>query len=110
MESKSLHEQVKELERHVRGILSPLDVPVLTRPEQKLINDIKRLLTDVRLDVRDYEFADTRAEQARYAVAGRTRLEQLEHAVLAASEYNLFGAVDVAQTTAYMQKIKTSLR
>jgi hypothetical protein len=110
VDSKSLFERAKELERLMGSTLSSLDVAVLSRSEQKLIHDIKRLLTDIRLDVRDYEFADTRAEQETYGRGGRERLEQLQRTILAASEHNLFGPADVAQITAYLQQLVVDLR
>ncbi len=66
-------------------------------------------MADARLDVRDYEYAQARSEQLEHAEAGKKRLEQLRQAVLTASEYNVFSAIDVAHTTATIEQITNYL-
>ncbi len=66
-------------------------------------------MADARLDVRDYEYAETRAEQQQHAKAAKKRLEQVRQAVLLASEYNVFSAIDVAHTTATIEQITKHL-
>lgn len=87
------------------GIISLLDVQFLPAAEKKLVVDIQRALADVRLDARDYEYAETRAEQQLLAHDARKRFEQLNQDILAASEYNIFNAVDVALYSSKIQHI-----
>jgi len=101
--------QIKQLEVEVVGVLSPIDIYSLDRPQQKLVTTIKQDLVDARLDVRDYELAETRTEQLENAQAAKQRLEVLRKHILAASEYNLFSAVDVAQLTAHLDTISGRL-
>ncbi|MGF7229187.1 MAG: hypothetical protein ACQR33_04340 [Candidatus Saccharibacteria bacterium] len=110
MENKSIHEHAKDFDAQIRGIVSHFDLDSLTHETRRLVADIKRLAVDVRLDVRDYEYAQTRAEQLGAAHESRTRLEQLHTNLLAASEQNLFSAVDVAQLSALIHYIISELR
>jgi hypothetical protein len=96
---------IKQVGTEVNSILSPIDVYGLDRAQQKLVAIIKQELMDVRLDIRDYEFAETRAEQQDDAKAAKERLERLRSHLLAASEHNLFGAADIAQLTARLDSI-----
>ena len=109
MASLSLSEEVQEMEKQVRQIVSFLDPAELPRVQQDLLNTIKYQIVDARLDARDYEYAQTRADQLKHAQAGRKRLEQLERSILKASEYNLFGAVDVAHISARLEHIRSML-
>lgn len=102
---KSPFLRIKQLETEIGGALSPIDAYELGMSQQKLVAVIKRELTDARLDVRDYELSETRAEQLEKAKAARKRLESLRKHILAASEYDIFGAVDVAQLTAQLDFI-----
>lgn len=106
----SVFEQAKALDTHVSGIISAFDIDALMPDERKVLALIKRQLTDARLDVRDYEYADTRAEQQRYGKAAHKTLDAAQHSLLQASEYNLFGAVDIAHISAQIQHIKEQLQ
>ena len=98
-----------QLEGQLKRLLAGQDVTALPTDIRKVTASIKRTMADARLDVRDYEYAETRAEQKEHAEAGIKRLEQVRQAVLAASEYNVFSAIDVAQTTAIIEQITKHL-
>ncbi len=105
MASISLFDQAKELERQVGGILSSYDVNDLPAPQRELVAQLKHQLTDARLDTRDYQYAETRAEQIVHAKEVKQRLGQLQKNILKASEHNMFGAVDVAQLSARIEQL-----
>jgi hypothetical protein len=105
----SPHDQAKELARQLNSILSSLDIDSLSREERDIAFSIKQLLEHIRLGARDYDFADTRYEQEQSAVEAKQYLEQLQALVLKGSEYNLFGAVDVAHASARIQQIISKL-
>lgn len=109
MDETSPYAQVKTLEAQISTLLSQIDIDAAPAKEHKLIVLIKRQLSDVRLDVRDYEYADTRIEQSKHAEEARKRVESLQGTILAASEYNIFSAVDVALFTAKAQHIAAQL-
>jgi hypothetical protein len=103
--STSLYNQAKELELQISSILSSYDVGELPMQQKDLVTKLKHQLVDARLDARDYEYAETRAEQLKHAKEGKKRLKELSQSLLKASEYNLFGAVDVAQLSARIEQL-----
>ncbi len=110
MENKSLFEQAKDLDTSMRSRISHVDLDSLTHSERTVVADLKRLAADARLDVRDYEYAQTRAEQLDALKIAKERLEQLHEHLLKVSEYNLFSAVDTAQFSALTHHIISQLQ
>lgn len=106
---KSPFLRIKQLETEIGGVLSPIDMYELGGAQQRLITAIKRELVDARLDIRDYELFETRAEQLQKAKAAKVRLEMLRKHILAASEHDIFSAVDVAQLTAHLDFVADHL-
>jgi hypothetical protein len=94
---------IKQLELQVSATLSALDIYSLPTEERKVVKFLKAGLIDARLDIRDYELSETRAEQLRYAKQAKKRLDYVRKQILLASEYDIFGAVDVAQLTAQIE-------
>jgi hypothetical protein len=97
--------RIKSLETQLRAVLSKLDISVLPKEERVIVTALKNNLTDARLDVRDYEFSETRAEQQKLAKQAHESLAKVRTGILSASEYNVFNAVDVAQFTAQLEQI-----
>lgn len=110
MAARTPLDQAKELSNQLTSILSQLDVDALPRDEQRLVATIKRQLEDVRLDARDYDFAETRVEQQHNATLAKKNLEKLRANILKASEFNLFGAVDVAMASAHIEQLISDLQ
>jgi len=105
----SLLALAKELETQLQQAVQASDIDSLLPGERELLRHVKRLIADARLDVRDYEYADTRAEQLKLAAAARKRFERLEQGILEASKSSLFSAVDVAALSAASQEIIAGL-
>ena len=103
--AESLFEQAKRLEVRIGAVLSGFDIDDLPKGERELVVTIKHGIVDARLDARDYEYAETRAEQLELVKEARERLEALRQAILKASEYNLFSAVDVAQFSGGIEQL-----
>lgn len=101
----SLSQLALELDTGIRTSLSSFDIDSLPLHERELITLIKRQASDARLDVRDYEYAQTRTEQLQGLPESSERFGQLEKNIVKASEYNLFGAVDVVQLSTKIQQI-----
>jgi Na+-translocating ferredoxin:NAD+ oxidoreductase RnfC subunit len=95
----------KSLETRLNGSLSGMDIYALDKPIQKILDSLRRELVDARLDVRDYELSETRQEQLAKALEAKRRLDHIRKLILAASEHDLFGAVDVAQLSAQIEQI-----
>jgi len=95
----------KRLETHLREALSGIDVYGLEPAPRKVVTDLRRRIVDARLDTRDYELSETREEQLKYARAAKKRLSGVRKDILAASEYNMFSAIDVALITGTIDQI-----
>ncbi|HSX16656.1 MAG TPA: hypothetical protein VLH86_00985 [Patescibacteria group bacterium] len=109
MKQKSPFELASDLQGQVRRIVSAFDVDSLPAAERTLLLLLRRLATDVRLDIRAYGTAETAAEQQRLAREMRERLKQLDEAILQAGSLNLMGAADVAQLSATTQQLMSDL-
>lgn len=105
MAGVSLSQLALELDAGIRASLSSFDIDSLPLHERELITLIKRQASDARLDIRDYEYAETRAEQLGGLRESNERFGQLERNIVKASEYNLFGAIDVVQLSTKIQQI-----
>jgi Sec-independent protein translocase protein TatA len=100
----------KQLEAQITSTLSTLDLPELARDLQKIVRELKHTIVDARLDVQDYELAETREMQLKNAKESKERLEQVRQGILAASEHNVFSAIDVAELGAKIEQIIGNLR
>jgi hypothetical protein len=101
--------RIKSLHTQLRAVLTKLDLAQVSREERAAVTALKNDLTDARLDIRDYEFSETRAEQLKLAKQARESLGRIRAGILVASEYNIFNAVDVAQFTAQLEQIVESI-
>lgn len=99
MAEQSPYLLISQLVSQLNGAMSAVDIYSLDTKPRKVLIDLQRRMPDARLDVRDYELSETRDEQLRNAKTAKKRLEQVRKDILAASEYNIFNAVDVAQLT-----------
>jgi len=102
-------ERAKALDAQLRVLVSNFDIDSLQSADRDILRTLKSLVIDVRLDMRDYGMAETKREQDNLAKALRKRLEQLEQTIVKAGEYDLVGAVDVAQLSAEAQQIMADL-
>jgi hypothetical protein len=105
----SLFEQTKDLVSQISSLIAAYDIDSFGPTERELLTTLKRRLGDIRLDVRDYEYAETRLEQQALGREARKRLTALQKDILKASEYSLFSAIDVAQLTAKAEHINEQL-
>lgn len=94
-----------QLVSELKGRLSAIDVYQLATLERKIVSDLQHNLADARLDARDYELSETRDEQTGNAKVAKKRLAKVRKDILAASEYNIFSSIDVAQLTATIDHI-----
>ena len=107
---QSPFELMRKLTVQLGGVLSPIDMHAMPQDTQKAALPIRQQLIDARLEVRDYELAETRAEQRKAAEGAKERLETLQQSILAASELGIFSAADVAQFSAQIQQIISLLQ
>lgn len=98
---------MQRVEGEIKTLLRRVESDDLDMAERKAFASIRRLSTDAKLDIRDYELSETRAEQLKCAVVAKKRVAKLEAAILAVG--TAFGPADVAQLGAQLQQIQSRL-
>lgn len=81
-----------------------MDIRKLSSKERNIILKLKQELTDAKIYSSDYERSETMEEQIENAVKAKKNLEKARKDILLASEYDLFGAVDVAHLSAEIEQ------
>jgi hypothetical protein len=109
MSDRSPYQLIKSLEGDLTSVLSMVDVYALDARVVKIVTLLQKQIIDARLDVRDYELSETREEQVKSAINSQRRIEAVRKDILAASEYNIFSPVDVAQLTAQLELVTEKL-
>jgi hypothetical protein len=104
MEQASPFLAMQRVEGQLKTLLRRVDTDVLEPSERKEFAGLRRLMTDVRLDIRDYELSETRDEQIKCRQAAKKRLGELQKAILAVSV--AFSPADVAQVSARLEQIE----
>jgi hypothetical protein len=99
---------MQRVEGQIKALLRASDPDMLDADEKKAFGRLRRLATDARLDIRDYELSETREEQLKCAVTAKKRLAKLQANILAAG--NVFGPADVAQLGAQIEQINGYIR
>lgn len=95
---------------YIGNILSAYDIDLLDQGQRREFALMRQLMADARLDARDYELSETRAEQLENAITTKNRLEKLRLLMLRSSEHDIFSAIDVAQISAQLDEIIARLR
>ncbi|HSW99299.1 MAG TPA: hypothetical protein VLF71_05705 [Candidatus Saccharimonadales bacterium] len=109
-EQMSPPEQARALQMQLATLLSAVDIEALPAAPRETLTQLKRLAGDLRLDVRDFMLADSKAEQTRLGTEAAARLKQLEKTIAKAGELGHFGAADVAHLTAVSQQLLADLQ
>jgi len=100
---------IKSLEGAITSALSGVDVYSLDARVARIVTALQKQIIETRLNVRDYELSETREEQLKYAKNSKRQLEAVRKDILMASEYNIFGPVDVAHLTAQLELVAEKL-
>jgi len=72
--------------------------------------DLRQNLTDIRIYAQAFESSETGAEQIINCKLAKKALNHARKHILAASEYNIFGPVDVAHLSAKIEQIMDELK
>jgi len=99
----------RSLQSQIAQLLRSFDIPDLPSAERDVLLAMKRQTADIRLDVRDYGLAETKAEQERAAAALRVRLGECNALIVQAGGFGLMSAVDVAHLSAITEQLKATL-
>jgi hypothetical protein len=101
----------KQLAGSITSALGGVDIALYTsQHERKIITLLKQLVVDIRLDIRDIDYADNRAEMQKNTKVAIKQLALLQKTILQASEFDVFNAVDVAHYSAQIEQISVGLR
>lgn len=110
MDTRSPYQQLRQIGFAAQGWRPADDAG---RPVQKAYEGLQKRLQLAEAAMRDYELSaaeyDTRA-QMRLLPRAVKGVESVRDALLAASEHDIVGAVDVAQTSAQLDELIAKLR
>jgi hypothetical protein len=102
--------RVKQLDSQISNILRKVYLRKLSSKERDVLSMLQQNLVDSRIYIRDYELSETREEQLDNSKEAKKWLEQARKNILAASEFNIFGAIDVAHLSAQIDQIISDLK
>ena len=96
-----------QLERRIQAVLRTQDADSLGVAERENIALLKKALHEIKLDVRDYEYAETREEQLRWAKIGRHNLAAANALMLRLD--TVVGSADVAEFGGVIDELQAKL-
>ncbi len=94
------------IDRRVKGLLRGVDIDQLSVEDRKTVRQIKHACNEIKLDVRDYEYAETRLEQQKWATIAAHNILALENLLLRLSD--IFGPADIAELGAQLAMLRES--
>lgn len=100
----------KRLEAEINMILRQVDQYKLDEKPRGAVVKLRQALVDAKIYIRDYELSEMRDAQINNAKKAKKWLEQARRQLLRASEFNIFGAIDVAHLSAQIDQIKADLK
>lgn len=103
----SLLATFQQVDRQIKGIFLRFDVDSLTTVEKQYIKQVKLACNEIRLDVRDYEYAEKRADQQKWAKIARHNIAALEKLIIELD--TVFGPSDVAALSAQLDQVRSAL-
>lgn len=108
-----MYQQLRQVEFGLNRLWNGVDAALLEVPARRSLEAVRRHVRQAQALARDYEISEAE-EDTRLQIRLLPRLikglEQLRIAILKASEYDLIGAVDVAQQTAQLDASIERLR
>lgn len=102
--SLSLGSEFAQLDLRIKACLRLVSRDDLTCDDKHSYDQVKLACKELRLDLRDYEYAETRAEQQKWAKIARHNLRALEGNILALPD--VFRPVDVAELSAGIERMR----
>lgn len=108
MEAKSPYQHLRQVEFTVQGLRPEWDA---ARPAHKAFDALLRQVQASQHALRDYELAEDDVKaQTRLLPRGIRSIEGVRANILKASEFELIGAVEVAQLTAQLDELIDRLK
>ncbi len=110
MEYESPSRAVKQVDAQVGRVLRAVNLRKLSIRERKVLVDLQQNLNDARIYTTDYELSETDEERTKNAKLAKKWLGQAHKNILAASEQDIFNAIDVAHLSAQIEQIRDNLK
>jgi hypothetical protein len=101
---------IKQVDNQINMILRKLNLRQVSDREVKLLASLRQNLSDARIYAHDYELSETREEQVENSKKAQKFLESVRQQILRASEFNIFGPIDVAHLSAQLDQAKADLK
>jgi ribosome-binding factor A len=101
---------VKQVDGQVNRILRQTDVREVGEKVRKALIELTQDLSDAKKYAQDYELSEMRDEQLDNAKKAKKWLNKAQAAILRASEFNVFNAIDVAHLSAQIDQAKADLK
>jgi activator of HSP90 ATPase len=101
---------VKQVDTQINMILRKTDWDEVGEKARKAVTELRQNLADAKVYAQDYELSEMRDEQLDNAKQAKKWLDQARQQILRASEFDVFGPIDVAHLTAQIEQIKADLK
>lgn len=85
--------------------LSGIDMAELAPRPRDIASSLKMQVIDLRLEARDYEYAENRHDQQLHAKTAHAYADTVRQGVLAASESGVFSAVEVVEFSTLLDNL-----
>ena len=93
----------------VNSILRKTDWTQINDKGRKAVAELRQNLADAKIYTADYELSEMRDEQVDNAKKANKYLERARQQILRASEFDVFGPIDVAHLSAQIDQLKAGL-
>jgi len=110
MASASPSTLVKQIINLVEVLLRQIALAEVSEKARKAVLDLRQSLNEARIYSNDYELSEMREEQIDNAKKANKWLDQAHRQLLRASEFDVFGPIDVAHLTAQIDQVKADLK
>jgi peptide subunit release factor RF-3 len=110
MANESPSAVIKQVDNSITMLLRKINPDQIGEKSRDAIAKLKQALIDSRIYSRDYELSETRDEQVANAKKANKYIEQARQSILRASEFDVFGPIDVAHLSAQLDQAKADLK
>ena len=105
----SLLQQMQVIERRITVILrASIEKGDHTKSQQKHVATVRLACSELKLDIRDYEYAETMAEQQKWSKIAKHNILALHTSLMALD--TIFSAVDIAELSAKIELLQSELQ
>ena len=95
----------KQIEGQVNRTLRQQDWSEVTEKGRQAVLELQQSLADAKTYTQDYELSEMRDEQLENAKKAKKYLRHARQQILRASEFNVFGPIDVAHLSAQIDQL-----